>query len=112
MFSRKATAQVHGYSPLIIEAVKQCRMALDMSQRDLARQIHKNTEYVKKLESGAIPVEREVILDCAAAFGLSLSELVEIAASESTLLVLEEEEEEPVYFARQAFSTNRRPRVC
>jgi ribosome-binding protein aMBF1 (putative translation factor) len=87
MFSRKPDIQIHGLSPMLGEAIKQCRRSLDMPVQELAIKIRKTPDFVLDLEHAKTNINSQILEDCAAAFGLSASELVEIALSEKVLVV-------------------------
>jgi hypothetical protein len=50
----------------------------------------KSPEYVQDLENGKLAIDSQALEDCAAAFGLSAGEIVEIAVSESVTLLASE----------------------
>ena len=87
MYTKKTDIQIHSLSSLLSKAIKQCRNALDLSSKEFATKIHKSTSYIQDVEQGRIPVTSDVLEDCASAFGLSVSELFEIAISEKALVV-------------------------
>jgi ribosome-binding protein aMBF1 (putative translation factor) len=79
MISKKGNVQIHSFSPVLSEAIKQCRIAQNMSPQQLAARIRKSTEFVHDLENAMVAIDSPTLEDCAAAFGLSAGELVEIA---------------------------------
>ena len=50
MPSRKSELHIHSLSPMLSEAIKQCRMALDMSPQQFAKKIRKSVDFVNDLE--------------------------------------------------------------
>ena len=89
MFSKRSSVQIKSVSPRLSQAIKQCRQALEMSQKDLSRKIRRSVEYVQDLENSAVAIDSQTLEDCATSFGLSVGELVEIAISESVIVVAE-----------------------
>lgn len=87
MYSRKTEVQIHSLSPLLSEAIKRCRTALDMSPQSLARKIGRHPAFVTKLENAEVAIDSQSLEDCASAFGLSVGELVELALSKNVLVV-------------------------
>jgi transcriptional regulator with XRE-family HTH domain len=71
------------------DTIRLCRIALGMSQLDLAARIKRSLSFVHDLEQARIDVDIDILEDCAAVFGLSAGEMVELALSESVLLVAE-----------------------
>jgi ribosome-binding protein aMBF1 (putative translation factor) len=81
MFSRKANIQIHSVSPVLSEAIRQCRIAAGMSPEQLAKKIRKSSDFVNDLEQALIAIDSQILEDCASALGLSSGEMVNIAIS-------------------------------
>lgn len=82
MLSNKTEVHIHSLSPMLSEAIKQCRIALDLSPQQFAKKICKSVNYVQQLEQAKIAISSDVLQDSAFALGLTVGELVEIAVSQ------------------------------
>lgn len=85
MFKRRANIQIYSVSPILSKTIKQCRCTIEMSTEELAKAIHKSTEYVIDLEQAKIAIDSQTLEDCALVFGLSPSQMVEIALNDYAL---------------------------
>jgi transcriptional regulator with XRE-family HTH domain len=91
MLARKPSLQIHNLRCRQVgEAIKQCRIALDLSVQDLAKRIGRSASQVQDIEEARVAVDSELLQSCASVFGLTEIEIVSLAASDSTLLVAEE----------------------
>ncbi len=91
MSSNKLDVHIHCLSPLLSEAIGQCRRALDMSVKEFANKIHKTPNYLFQLERAKIAITSQVLQDCATNLGLSVGELVDIAVYGQVLLLTDED---------------------
>jgi len=87
MFAKTTGVQIHSLSPMLSEAIKECRIALDLSPQEFARKIYKSADFVYDVEQAEIAINSDVLEDSASVFGLSVGELVEIAVSEKSRIV-------------------------
>jgi len=71
--------------------IRECRLALELSEEELGEAIGKNADYVQKLEKGELQFGLDVLRKCAQAFSLSMSEFLELADENHELVLFCEE---------------------
>jgi transcriptional regulator with XRE-family HTH domain len=74
-------------------AIRSCREAFGLSQREFAVQINSPVNFVQRIEDGLEEPKILALMACAKVFDMSVSELLEIARfeKEAALLCIEEE---------------------
>lgn len=81
MRSNTRSIQILGRSPALGKAIKRCRVERDMLVSELAKLLGRNATFINQVESAEIAIDTQTLEDCAAAFDISVVELLEMAIS-------------------------------
>lgn len=86
---KKIDIQINSLSPALGETIRQCRLALRMSPREFANQLHTSLTFVLQIERAEVAMTSQILEDCAQILGLSPQELVDMSMSKKMMMVLE-----------------------
>ena len=91
--NKKIDIQINSMSPMLGETIRQCRLALKMTPREFANQLHTSLTFVLQIERAEVAISSQILEDCANILGLSSAELCELAMSEKVMMVVESRDE-------------------
>lgn len=75
------------------EAVRNCRMLLEMNTAEFGKGIGKSPAFVRTLEQGLLEFTPAILKDCARALDISTQELMELALGDAVLVATGDIEE-------------------